>query len=98
MWGASVTSKILRSRLRKARKSLRLSVASSRAALPITHEDLAETVGEPGRYRLEAFDGNGQNISGCVAVTEVVFDEDAPASTATVNAADAMPHLIQLVG
>jgi hypothetical protein len=64
--------------------------------LAVTYEDFSETVGEAGRYRLEAFDGNGQNIAGCVAVTEVAFDDEEPIGPAT--SPDALPHLIQLVG
>lgn len=66
-------------------------------SLTVSGEQFAEAVGEAGRYRLEAFDANGQNIPGCVAVTEVAFDEDEPAVTPTASA-DAVPHLIQLVG
>ena len=64
--------------------------------LTISYEDFAEAVGEAGRYRLEAFDASGQNIPGCVAVTELTFDDEEPAAPTT--SADALPHLIQLVG
>src|SRR5262249_39278982 len=60
-------------------------------------EQFAEAVGEAGRYRLEAFDASGQNISGCVAVTEVAFDEEEPAATPMASP-DALPHLIPPVG
>ena len=66
--------------------------------LAITCEDFAETVGESGRYRLEAFDGQGRLILGCIAVTEVVFDDEDEVTRQPQNAAEALPHLIQLVG
>lgn len=66
--------------------------------LTVTYEDFAETVGEAGRYRLEGFDSNGQNIPGCVAITEVVFDDDEANAPLQANPTDALPHLIQLVG
>lgn len=67
--------------------------------LTVTYDDFAETVGEVGRYRLEAFDGNGQNIPGCVAITEVSFDDDEEANAPPqTNPTEALPHLIQLVG
>jgi hypothetical protein len=67
--------------------------------LTITYDEFADVVAEAGRYRLEAFDGDGRNIPGCVAVTEVVFDDgDENTVAAVANPVDALPHLIQLVG
>lgn len=64
--------------------------------LAVSYEEFADAVGEAGRYRLEAFDANGQNIAGCIAVTELAFDDEESAAPST--SPDALPHLIQLVG
>lgn len=44
--------------------------------LTATVNDLADAVADSGRYRLEAVDREGRHLRGCVAVTEVVFDDD----------------------
>ena len=50
-------------------------------ALDATYDDFVEQVNESGRFRLEPVDGTGRVIPGCVAVTEVVLDdEDGDAS------------------
>lgn len=64
--------------------------------LTVTFDDFVEQVNEPGRFRLEAVDGAGRLIPGCVAVTEVVLDGEDGASMPR-NAADAVPHLHQLI-
>jgi hypothetical protein len=64
--------------------------------LTVTFDDFVEQVNEPGRFRLEAVDGAGRVIAGCVAVTEVVLDDEDGASMPR-NAADAVPHLHQLI-
>ena len=43
--------------------------------LAASFDDFAALVGEQGRYRIEAVDGQGRFIPGCVAVTELAFDE-----------------------
>ncbi|MGZ7079011.1 MAG: hypothetical protein ACXVJT_06320, partial [Thermoanaerobaculia bacterium] len=49
--------------------------------LTVTYDDFVEQVNEPGRFRLEAVDGSGRVIPGCVAVTEVVLDDDDDGSS-----------------
>jgi hypothetical protein len=66
--------------------------------LAISYEDFVETVGEAGRYRLEAFNAHGQIIAGCVAVTEVALDGEELEMAMPQNPADTLPHLVQLVG
>lgn len=65
--------------------------------LTVTYDDFVEQVNEPGRFRLEAVDGGGRVIAGCVAVTEVVLDDDDGGSSIPRNAADTVPHLHQLI-
>lgn len=65
-------------------------------ALTISHDDFAETVGESGRYRLEAFDQHGCIIAGCIAVTEVAIHEDDAQAEQPMEV-DAIPQLVQLV-
>lgn len=71
--------------------------------LTVTHQDLAEHVGVSGRYRLEAIDMHGSVIPGCVAITEIWFedqeDEAQPAAAAApVVSNDAIAQLMALVG
>jgi hypothetical protein len=61
-------------------------------------EDFAEAVNESGRYRLEPVDAQGRIIPGCVAVTEVVFDDDEEEPSLPKNTAEALPELMRLVG
>jgi hypothetical protein len=61
-------------------------------------EDFAEAVNESGRYRLEPVDAHGRIISGCVAVTEVVFDDDDEEASLPKNSAEALPEMMRLVG
>src|SRR5579859_8116350 len=42
--------------------------------LDATINDLVDHGCPPGRYRLEAFDGDGKLITGCVAVTEISME------------------------
>lgn len=66
--------------------------------LTVTFDDFVEQVNEAGRFRLEVVDGTGRVIPGCVAVTEVVLDEaDDGNASMPRNAADAVPHLHQLI-
>jgi hypothetical protein len=70
--------------------------------LTATIRDLAELVGEAGRYRLEAVDRDGRLIPGCIAVTEIIFEEgdededDAPATG--MNDREVIAQLVGLVG
>jgi hypothetical protein len=59
-------------------------------------DGLVDAVGESGRYRLEGIDAEGRPVPGCVAVTEVVFDDDVE-DAKVKTAFDALPVLVQLV-
>jgi len=63
----------------------------------VTYDDFVEQVNDSGRFRLEAVDGNGRIIPGCVAVTEVVLDDEDDEQMMPRNAAEALPHLHQLI-
>jgi hypothetical protein len=52
-------------------------------ALGVNIDDFATQVGESGRYRLEAIDAQGRCIPGCVAVTELILDEEPEAAQAS---------------
>lgn len=71
--------------------------------LAISFTDFAESVNEAGRYRLEAVDGQGRLLSGCIAVVELVFDDEADDAEDTKVAkpsafpAEAMQLIAQLV-
>jgi hypothetical protein len=65
--------------------------------ITVTYDDFVEQVNESGRYRLEAVDGQGRIIPGCVAVTEVVLDEDDDFPSLPRNASEETAHLHQLV-
>lgn len=75
-------------------------------ALTATSQDLADQVGVSGRYRLEAIDTHGSVIPGCVAITELWFedqeDEEQPAAPAVaappVVNSEAMAQLLSLIG
>jgi len=67
-------------------------------ALTTTFEAFVETVSESGRYRLEAVDGHGHLLTGCVAVVEVLDGEDEDDDSVAPKAATQQPtELIQLV-
>jgi len=67
--------------------------------LPITasFDDFVEQVNESGRFRLEPVDAQGRIIPGCVAVTEVVLDEDDELPSLPRNTSEETAHLHQLV-
>jgi hypothetical protein len=66
--------------------------------LPLTasYDDLCDHVSDAGRYRLEAVDGHGRPIAGCVAVTEVFSDDEGEVLTLAPSA-DALPAALQLI-
>jgi len=66
-------------------------------AIDVTYEDFCSQVNESGRFRLEAVDGQGRIIVGCVAVTEVVLDDEDEETALPRNAAESLPHLHQLI-
>jgi hypothetical protein len=68
--------------------------------LPLTigFSDFAESVDEPGRYRLEAVDAQGRLLPGCIAIVEVIFDDDdRNAVEATLPKNASSPELLQLI-
>ncbi len=67
--------------------------------LPLTsgYDDFIDQVNESGRFRLEPVDGHGRIIPGCVAVTEVVFDDDEEEAARPKQAAESAPELMRLV-
>ena len=64
--------------------------------ITVTYDDFIEHVNESGRFRLEAVDAQARTIAGCVAITEVILDDDESPST-PMTAAETLPHLHQLV-
>ena len=62
--------------------------------LTVTFDDFVEQVAEAGRFRLEAVDGTGRVIPGCVAVTEVALDDaNDDCAPGPRNAADAVSRV-----
>jgi hypothetical protein len=53
-------------------------------ALDVTLEDLRQSGCAPGRYRLEAIDGEGKAIPGIVAFTELLFEDEPSANVAAI--------------
>jgi hypothetical protein len=68
-------------------------------ALTTTFEAFVEAVSASGRYRLEAVDGHGRLLTGCVAVIEVLNDDDGEdhESVAQKTPSNQPTELIQLV-
>src|SRR5262249_13202447 len=65
--------------------------------LAVTIDDLADQVGESGRYRLEAIDAQGRSIPGCVAVTELWMEDEPQQVPAANPQADLRDLVAQLV-
>jgi hypothetical protein len=65
--------------------------------LAVTIDDLADQVGESGRYRLEAIDAEGRSIPGCVAVTELWMEDEPQQVPAANPQADLRDLVAQLV-
>ena len=67
--------------------------------LPLTvgAAELADYLTESGRYRLEAVDASGRTITGCVAVTEVQFDDEEEQRPVAMSGAEVVPYLVSLV-
>ena len=65
--------------------------------LESTIDDLAAHVGESGRYRLEAVDASGRYSPGCVAVTELVLDDEDDEQQPIGTMTDVTPALVQLI-
>jgi len=65
--------------------------------LTATYDDLCDQVSDAGRYRLEAVDGGGRPIAGCVAVTELFTDGDDASGAPTGLPTDALPAALQLI-
>jgi hypothetical protein len=67
--------------------------------LAISFADFGESVNDAGRYRLEAVDGQGRLLSGCIAVVEVIFDDEdgVTEETKTVKQSALPPEAMQLI-
>jgi hypothetical protein len=67
--------------------------------LTISFSDFAESVNEAGRYRLEAVDGQGRLLPACIAIVQVIFDDEEHESAVETTPAKsaAPPELLQLI-